>query len=66
MKITLKVLDIVASNIDQNILLAKTCFTWLVAKIITQKGGTRKIAFFASFSSPQNFCEEKFYQDRTM
>ena len=32
-------------------------------------GGTRKIAkstFFASFASPRKFCEEKFYQDRTM
>ena len=26
----------------------------------------QKLAFFASFASPRKFCEEKFYQDRTM
>ena len=26
----------------------------------------QKLAFFASFASPRKFCEENFYQDRTM
>ena len=29
-------------------------------------GKLQKSAFFASFASPRKFCEEKFYQDRTM
>ena len=29
-------------------------------------GKLQKSTFFASFASPRKFCEEKFYQDRTM
>ena len=29
-------------------------------------GKLQKSEFFASFASPRKFCEEKFYQDRTM
>ena len=39
------------------------------AVTLLRGGGHRKLQkneFFASFASPRKFCEEKFYQDRTM